>query len=1221
MSKLLNLGWKELKEKVDRLANGIFEYETPRIIVSQEELEISIISGNTYSGSFTIKNSNDTKIKGVLYSSNKLLELEQTRFTESLNTIQYQFNGRYMSPGDSVKGVVSIVSDCGELQIPFTANLEPPYSNSSMGKIKDLFQFANLAKADWSEALKIFKSEEFIPIFLLYEKKYIQLYENLLKSRSSSQAMEEFLIAVHKKLRINISVDKLLLNYQIEKEGFKDKLTLTKDNWGYTDIRVSTDSSFIELEHKLIWSDNFVGNTYPLEFIVNPEKLKPGNHCGRIYIKTVHQTIVVEVNCKCRNSEFTTDYNRRKIKDALIKIEKNYLDFRMNRISISKYVLENIELLDHVMALDEKKREEYQMLKAHLHIISDKDTLAKEILEPYKEKLEGISESGIISYCGYLYLEALLYKEEAYIETARIHIRDLYETSCDNWRLLWFLLYIDKRYDNNKGLKLEDIKKEYKKGCHSPALYFEAVTIFNEDPALLYELGSYELQVLHWGLKQDFLNKDAALQFTYLASKRKGFHRLVHECLGLIYEKYKLKDALSAICGLLIKGHQRSNIYFRWFKLGVEEQLRITELYEYYMYSMNEDEDMILPQPVLLYFIYNSNLHDRKKAFLYAYVIKNKEVNPAIYRTYLKQMEQFTLKQLASHNISSSLVVLYEEILIQEAITPEIAKELPFIMYKQEIYCNNPNIKGVFVAHKEMDSEVYAPFVNGTAQIDIYTESAELYLVDGYDNRYFTTIDYTLNKLMRPEEFANICVEWDVSHPMLLLNLSEKVQFYQKADIKYIELRKRVLQIPGLSKEYYKENILTLIDFYYDYYEGELLEAYLLEIDFKDLGKEERNKIIELCIIRDLYQKAMAGLKEYGFEGVALNRLIKLCSRVLQNIYHDGAYSSRNLDINQGNTMENWLISNKETEDVLGNLCYYIFQNGKYNEDILRYMVTHFYGTTEEMFNIWKAATAFEIDTLELEERILMQVLFSESYLVDTLSVFMDYYKKGYNHKIIRAFLSYSGYMYLIKDRFIQPELLPIMKRELTYEENDICLLALLKEYAKQDNLEGKDLEFAEINVLKFIKKGVILPFFKDFEKHFLLPAQLNNKFFIEYITDPRHKVNIHYQIEDQNNEEEFITETMPNIYMGIHVKEFIVFYNERVQYYITEENQDGQVNITESVEVKLGEDMELDEDTRFNHLNFMLMAMDMKDEKTMIESIESYIKKGYVISKIFKPL
>ncbi len=1210
---------EKLKEKVERLAKGIFEYETPRIIVSNEEIEISIISGNTYTGSFTIKNSNNTQIKGILYSSNQLLKLEQTRFTESVNTIEYQFNGKNMSPGDNVKGAISIVSDCGEMQIPFTANIEAPYCNSSMGKIKDLFQFTNLAKADWAEALKIFKSDEFIPVFLLYEKKYIQLYENLLKSKSTSQAMEEFLIAVHKKLRINISVDKLLLNYQIEKEGFKDKLTLTKDNWGYTEICVSTDSSFIELEHKIILSENFIGNNYPLEFIINPEKLKPGNHYGQINIKTVHQTIVVEVNCKCSGTKLIPDYNRSKIKTSLFKIEKNYLDFRINRIPLAKYVSDNMELLDYVMVFDEEKKEEYQLLKAHLHIISNKDTWAKEILEQYKDKLEELYKSHVISYCAYLYLEALLYKGDAYIETALVHTRDLYETRYDDWRLLWFLLYIDKRYENNKVLKLEDIKKAYVKGCHSPIMYFEAVAIFNEEPTIFHELGPFELQVLHWGLRQDYINKDVALQFTYLAGKRKGFHRLVYECLCLIYEKYKYKDALSAICGLLIKGHRRSNTYFRWFQLGVEEQLRITELYEYYMYSMNEDEDITLPQSVLLYFIYNSNLHDHKKAFLYAYVIKNKEANQTIYRTYLKHMEQFALKQLASHNINSSLSILYEEILVQEVITPEIAKELPYIMYKQEIYCNNPNMKGVFVAHKELDSEVYTPLVNGAAQIDIYTENAELYLVDESGNRYFVTVEYTLNKLMRPEDFINICSEYEIDHPMLLLNLLEKVQVYQKVDERSIELIKRVLQIPELSKEYHKENILTLIDYYYDYYEGERLESYLLEIDFKDLGKEERNKIMELCIIRDLYQKAMAGLEEYGFEGIALNRLIKLCSRVLQNMQFTGD-DGLNIAINQKNVMDNLSTSHK-SEDVLGDLCYYIFQNGKYNEDILRYMVKHFYGTTEEMFHIWEAASNFEIDTLELDERIIVQVLFTESYLVDTLSVFMDYYKQGYNHKIVRGFLSYSGYQYLVKDRFIQPELFQIMKRELTYEENDVCMLALLKEFSQQEVLEDKDLEFAEINVQKYIKRGIILPFFQYFEKHFALPAQLKNKFFIEYITDPKHKVNIHYQVEDQNNGEEFITETMENVYLGIHVKEFIVFYNESIQYYITEENQEGQVNITESKDVKLGEDIELEEDTRFNHLNFMLMAMDMKDEKTMLDSIESYIKKSYVISKIFKPL
>jgi len=366
-----------------------------------------------------------------------------------------------------------------------------------------------------------------------------------------------------------------------------------------------------------------------------------------------------------------------------------------------------------------------------------------------------------------------------------------------------------------------------------------------------------------------------------------------------------------------------------------------------------------------------------------------------------------------------------------------------------------------------------------------------------------------------------------------------------------------------------------------------------------------------LCIIRDLYQKALTGLKEYGFESVSLNRLLKLCSRLLQNnsFGEDSIIWAKDTSSKE-----------KENEDILGHLCYYIFQNGKFNEDILRYLVDHFYGTTEEMFHIWKVASTFEIDTLNLNERILVQALFTESYLADALSVFMDYYKKGYNQKIVRAFLSYCGYKYLVRDRYVQPELFQIMKRELTYEENEICMLALLKDYAKQDKLSEKDLEFAEINLKKFVKKGIVLPFFKQFEKHFTLPPQLNNKFFVEYITDPRHKLTIHYQLEDQTTDD-FIAETMQNVYLGIHVKEFIVFYNESIQYYITEENQEGHVNITESMEVKLGEETELDEDTRFNHLNFMLMAMDMKDEKTMLSSIESYLTKRYIISNLFKPL
>lgn len=1192
------LGVERLKEKVERLAKGIFDYETPGILLSEEELLITVIAGNTHSGSFTIKNDKYTPIKGVLYSSSKLLELEQDSFTDKENVIHYNFKAENMNVGEITKGEISIISDCGELQIPVTVKTEVPYFNSPIGKIKDLFNFANLAKSEWAEALKLFKSDEFQHVMLHYETKFFVLYQNLLKSKSTSQALEEFLIAIHKKLRMNIIVDKLKLEYKVDKESFMDKLILTKDNWGYAEIRVSTDAPFISFDNKVIWADNFVGNSYLLEFVLNFKNMRPGNNYGRIYLKTTHQTIVIEVTCQCNKASIKIDYNARKIKSYKKKIAENYLSFRMNHIPLNQYVTDSCVMLDSISTLDVKNQDNYHLLRTHLLIISGKDNQAKQLLKEYGSNVDRWRESAVVTYCGYLYLQALLQKDEESIQNALVIIREYYEREYFDWRLLWLLLYIDKKYDKNKALKLEDIKKQYLEGCRSPILYYEARGIFNEEPALLHELGDFELQVLHWGAKKDCLSEEVALQVTYLAGKNKAFSRLVFHCLTLLYEKYKLKDTLITICSLLIKGHQRSNKYFCWYRLGVEEQLRITELYEYYMYSIDENPDIVLPQPILLYFIYNSVLNDRKKAYLYAYIVRNKDVIPTIYRTYYKRIELFALGQIAAHAINTNLSILYSEILARQSLTAEIANELPYIMFKYDIGCNNPNMKGVCVIHKEMLEEVYNPFVNGVAQVDIYTDNVEILLVDAYDNRYFTTVEYTSNKLMHWENYINTCYELQVDHPFVLLNLSEKVQNYQKTDDQSVELRKRTLLLTGLNDAYYKRNIQDLIYYYYDNFEGELLESYLMQIDLHGIHKTERNKIIELLIIRDLYEKALTALDEFGFDGIAVNRLIKLCSNILLN-----------------NSDED------NRSEILVNLSYYIVKAGKYNEIILRYLVTYFFGTTGEMFDLWKAAFAFEIDTVDLEERLLGQMLFAESYIVNSLTVFMEYYKRGCNHKLIKAFLSYHAYKYLVKDLIIQPELFDIMKREAAYEENEVCMLALLKELSQREKLKDGEIDLIDYNIHKFAKKGIVLPYFKNFQHLIKLPPKLNDKFFVEYKTNPIHKVTIHYRMDDEDSAGEFITEKMDNVYLGIHMKKFILFYNESIQYYITEEDEEGQVNITESMNVQLEEDMNLEEDTKYSQINLMLTAMEMQDENSLADSLSNYIKSNYAICEVFKPI
>lgn len=1180
-----------MKAKVEQFANGIFEYENPQILLSEEEIILALDSGKSFVGDFTIKNTKNTVITGEVYSSNEHLRLSHSHFTDANNVIKYELKGENLKNSESLKGEIYIISDCGEARIPFYIDVEAPAIQSSMGKIKDLFNFTNLAKVDWSEAVRFFKTKEFREIIKNQDEKILLQYDNLLKSRSSSQALEEFLIAIRKKLKINFIVDKNVLHYEVGSDSFMDKITLMKDNWGYEEIKVSTDAPFLTLEHKIIWSDYFIGNTYPLEFVIDPKFMRPGNNFGRIFLTSVHDTIVVEVTCHY-NVEGLKKPGRKEIKHKLLNITKQYINFRKNELSITDYVTDTNSLLESLIATDKENRLIYLLIQNHLQIISHQESSISDNLNALRLEVQTLKKDKKIYESACLYLSALAGKDENTIGEALKKIRTYYMESDYNWKLLWFLLYIDKKYDNNKGQKLSEIKEAFYKGCYSPIMYFEAMTIINEEPVLLHELSEFELQVLYWAITNEYCNEEAARQFTYLVGKKKNFHRLYFEGLVILYYKFHTKDILSAICSLLIKGHKRNNKYFNWFKLGVKEQLRITELYEYYMYTLDEELGQELPQPVLLYFIYNSNLSDRKKAYLYAYVIKNKGSIPSLYHTYYKKMELLAYKFLKEHVINRDLALIYEEILKEKGITQDIAKELPDVMFKYEIGCNNKNIKGVFTVYKELEGERYYPFVNQVSFIDIFTEDYELIFVDYLDNRYIKTIEYTLNKLMDYEGFSKECVKFN-QNPMLLLNIAGKALTYQKFDEESVIVRNQLLSVKNLKTEYSNCILLHLIQYYYDNFKSEQMEKYLDFIDLHLLRKEDRNKIVELYLIRDHYEKGIQAIKDFGYEHIQLNRLLKLFNYLHQ--------------INMDNSENELLIE----------LADHIFLQGKYNDTILLYLAKYYKGPTGEMYKLWEACTAFELDTVYLEERLLTQMLFTEDYIVNSLAVFLSYYKNGTNRGLIRAFLSYHGYKYLVMGRIIKAELFDIMKKELIYEENDICMLALLKKLSGEECYSEGEIELIDIQVHRFMKMGIILPFFKRFCDVIHIHSQISDRFFIEYMTSASNKVTLHYQLADE--EEDYKVEVMPNVFLGIHIKDFILFYNENIRYYITEESKDGQVVITESVNVTLGQDMKLEEDTWYNQINFLLTALEMKDEKTLLEGIENFVTTKHLANDLFK--
>lgn len=1195
-----------MREKITRLSRERFEYELPKILCSEQKLEIEVETGRIVKGSFTLKNTEERYMKGLLYSSSHLLRLGESSFTGTEADIPYEFHAEDIRARDVIKGQISIVSSCGEMELPFEIRVTEKYAEASIGEIRDLFQFTNLAKMDWTQAVGIFKASDFKEIFLKKEVEQRNIYEGLIQSGKYNQAMEEFLVCIQKKEPITVSLERNSFQYEVKKQDITDTFVLQKNNWGFLDIKIEVNHDFVQLSKTRIGTEDFIGNSCEIQFEIKNEKMCAGKNYAVITLYSIYDKMEINIEVDKLVKRMERDYDEKKIKECEVILVNSYINFRSNRIAVGDYVKEMRETLTKLEQMLAVKRNlgelgysrRLDLYQMHLYMIEGEKQKVQEIMDSLEQESHIMKKNTLVDYCGFLYLKALFRRNESELQLLLREIRACYNEHKEAWPILWFLLFLDEKYEQDPREKLQAIEEQFRMGCTSPILYYEVCNVFNQDHTLLKELTPCVVQAINMGIKLWLLKEEVAIQFAYLAEREKGFHRLIMSNLVTCYDKFQSKEILTAICSLLIKSDISDNSCFAWYEAGVKAQLRLTQLYEYYMYSIDEEYTDLLPQDVYLYFSYNTNLLEDKKAFLFANVVTHKEELPEVYPMYLDQMREYTRVQLQKRKIDKHMAVLYRTFVDDSMVTADLARDLPYVLFKQCVTCKQPGIVGVVVRHKESDEEVYTPFdKHGNAYVDIFTENAKVFLVDTTGRRYVNSIPWQIEKLMKRTLLAEVCFRYCPENRMVCMFLYERMDYYHSRNVQISQLQK-YMDTDWLKVEYRKRWIMKLIQNYYDNYEGEALESLLVEIDLYGMRSSDRNLIIEYCIIRGLYDLAYEKIKEYSFEGVSVKRLRALCSKMIKK---------------QG--ME-------EGDPILAKLAFFVFKAGKYDENILRYLVRFYLGTTKDMFLIWKEAKEYDIESVDMEERLLGQSLFAESYLQDAMAVFLSFYENGKNRTLIKAFVSYYAYKYLVKDRVVDRAFFDIVKKELDIEENRSTVLALLKYYSTLQEWNEEERQFIETKVEQFISDGIIFPFFKKFAKKIKLIGGVEHMQFVEYKTNPNHKVVLHYLVEDEEMSDGFSEMEMTNLYNGIFVARFTLFHNETLQYYIEEIVEGQEPIITESI-VHTGDAemaMEEDEDP-FSQINMMLIAREMKDEKTLLSMLRNYEKKEYVYKNAFHML
>ena len=1182
-----------MEEILTKIIQENFEDDNTSLDFSCSKIEIFLRPGEDAEGTFQIFGDGGRLIQGHVITTDGRMECLTPEFVGTGESISYYFHADGMEAGDIHKGDFSIISNQGEYNLPYVVTVEAAQIESSMGYIKNLFHFANLAKTNLDEALTLFYSPEFKRVFVGNDRQYLPLYSGLSTYPGNRQNMEEFLISISKKQKIEYLTEEERLFVEDPEGVVMSEINIIKNGWGFVNLEVSLDGDFMYVEKNVLSDDDFLGNYCKLPIYIDSNLLHDGKNLGRIRLCGAYDCIEVPVVVWKHAAKVRTRQTLEKQR-LTVQMMDYYQAFRMKQIGTNTWLRETGKLIEKMTAIDENDLS-CRLFQAQLLITEERNHEAGWILDHVKDALESLEEENPVLWAYYLYLTTLLSRDEAYIDKVTGQVQQIYKQNKSEWKIAWLLLYLSEEYSKSSTKKLMFLEQQFDRGCSSPVIYIEALSLIGQNPALLMKMGKFEEQVLAYAAKNDFLSGDIINQAVYLIGKSREYSSHAYRFLKGCYAHKAEDHVLQEICALLIRGNKIGAKYFEWYKKGVEKGLRITRLYEYYMMSLDITKEMELPKIVLMYFSYQSNLDYVRTAYLYANVIRNQQTYPELYISYKEMIERFVLEQITKLHINKDLAYLYKQVLTPAMVDEQVANCLAKLMFVHLIKVQGKEIRNLIVYQPMARVEYTYPVADGVCYVPLYGQEYTIFFEDASGCRYQSSIEYTIEKiaisgkLLKEIEplvgdvlgFAiSACVNGKELHPVTQENLK---RFYS------------LLRSPEIRNSYKDAIALNLLHFLYEKDMIQELDRFLEEEALQERSEKVKAEILKHLVLLGKMEQAYEKFCAYGKEKVENKVLLRVCNFVLQE--------------------------KTDYDPQLLSLAIYIFRQGKYSEKVLEYLVKYFEGTAKELRNIWKAACEMELDTWLLAERILIQIMYTGAYIGEKMDIFASYVNGGARAEVEAAFLTQCAYDFFVRERVTDLYVFEEILRQAALGEPIpmVSKFALVRFYAENKEYMNEQAAAVVREILvDFVNQGIYLKCFREFMNLEPMLNRMLDKTIIEYRVRPGAKAVIHYVLQrDETDGGDYQTEEMSQAYGGVCYKVFTLFFGESLQYYIVEE-LDGDEQLTESGTIQKSDIESLEGTGKYGIVNDMLISRTLRDYETMDALMEEYYHKDFMTSKLF---
>lgn len=1186
-------------EIVNEILAGNYIHENGSLDFSHTKIELSLFQNQQEEGSFHIYGEQGAVVMGKVLSTDYRMEVLTPDFSGTDSEISYVFHGESAENGETVKGAFRIISNQGEYALPFVCECRHPIPTSSMGPIKNLFHFTNLAKSDWQEALHLFYSKEFPEILTGADAQYQNIYRGLSAYPENAQNMEEFLIHVGKKQAVEYRADSDLIELNLlpgdgEYQLLEQEIKLIRNGWGYTALNLECDGSFLFSEKTLITEDDFLGNYARIPVYVDKNCLNVGINKGKVVFFNSYVNLEVDVAIRF-GMDNMWDQTQISKERCIAAIMNRYEEFRTKKLGLQNWLKETDLLVEKLIAMDDSDPVP-RLLKAQLLITQERENEADWLLSHAKDLMEaqgGVSDE-VWAY--YLYLTSLLGREADQIDHVTKEVERLYRQNPDSWRIAWLLLYLSEEFFNHPDKKLRFLEKQFDRGSNSVVLYLEALQIFQSNPAYLIRLGQFEQQVLYYGARQDCFQQELTERFLEVLEKKKEYSPILCNLLEILYEKRQDSRIVSCMCAMLLKGGVMGPKALTWYEKGVEQQLRLTNLYEAYMSSIDPNTQKGLPKAAVLYFVYNNKLDYERCAFLYDHVLDNKVLYAEVYERYVLKARDFVLEQIGKERINRHLANLYAKLITPEMITDQNAESFTHLVFSSRIHVKDSRLKKVVIYnHGSVLGQEY-PITESETCVPIYGNESAVLFEDAYGNRFARNENAELEKYMLPGRYVSELLKHEMNCPEFDLYLIRERGGGEEMDDGFVSRAMRICQYEYVDGELKKHLSLMLMKLFYEKDREEELDQVMDMLLAMELSLEERKEVVRYLVLRGKYEKAFYWVKELGPYFLDANTL----SRLITNL----------------------IVGDSGEDAAITSAGMYLFRRGKAGALVLAYLNHWATGSCKDLRDLWKELKANGVDSVLLEERLLVQLTFTGAYVGEKAEIFEDYLQKAGMTDVVRAYVLQNAYEYFVRERVTDEAVIRTILEDYQqgYEIPKVCKLAFLKYYAENAALQTREVDAALEDFLReMMAEKIHFGFYRNLKAQRHLLGELTDKVIVEYRTRPGGHARIHYVISQENGEEqEYLAENMRDMFGGICCKEFVLFFGENLQYYVTEE-VDGEETLTESGNLQSSE---LESDGiygKYGLVNDLVISKSLRDYDTLDKDLETYYFREYCGETLFQ--